>query len=119
MQPGIEHRSPGPLANTLPTRPLSLCFCIYVYIYKYEISRSLLKNCSIQVDFIIQKKSQQNKGSNCMAGLKSKPLPQSGQAVEQYSKSRYTPPTITPANCHKHFQVKFVLGENIQYINTD
>ena len=39
-RPGIEPRSPGPLANTLTARPMSgiyICknICIYVYIYMY------------------------------------------------------------------------------------
>ena len=30
-RPGIEPRSPGPLANTLPTRPMSRCLnCVMV-----------------------------------------------------------------------------------------
>ena len=32
---GIEPRSPGPLANTLPTRPMNRFLFIYIYIYIY------------------------------------------------------------------------------------
>ena len=38
-------------------------------------------------------------------GLKSKPLRQSGQPV------RYTPLIVTPADCHKQFQLKPVFGD--------
>ena len=34
-RPEIEPRSPGPLANTLPTRPMSRFIYIYIYIYIY------------------------------------------------------------------------------------
>ena len=34
-RPGIEPRSPGPLANTLTARPMSDIY-IYIYIYIYQ-----------------------------------------------------------------------------------
>ena len=41
-RPGIEPRSPEPLANTLPISPVSrlmsvyrMCVCVYIYIYMY------------------------------------------------------------------------------------
>ena len=38
LRPGIEPRSPRPLANTLPTRPMSPIFTqIYIYVYHKNI----------------------------------------------------------------------------------
>ena len=60
-------------------------------------------NCSGQVNLLGLKKK-----ISPTAELKSKPLLQSNQQVEQY-----IPLTITPADCYKHFQFKQLFGEYI------
>ena len=45
-RPGIERRSPGPLANTLPNRPMNryrncdTYIYIYIYIYIYRRTKT-------------------------------------------------------------------------------
>ena len=48
-RPGIEPRSPRPLANTLPTRPMSQ----YCYMYKLEYSL-MMRPKKILLDFEVQ-----------------------------------------------------------------
>ena len=72
-------------------------------------------NFSIQVNFLNRKNLYKTKGASYIAGIKSKPLPLSGQPVEQYN--QYTPLTLIPIDCHKHFQLKLSGGEHIQEIN--
>ena len=40
-RPGIEHMSPGPLANTQPTRPMSRYIYIYIYVSTPPIGQDM------------------------------------------------------------------------------
>ena len=50
-RPGIDPRSPGPLANTLTARPVSGNIYIYIYIYIYiSVWQFTLKNCFMMTE---------------------------------------------------------------------
>ena len=49
-RPGIEPRSPGPLANTLATRPYIYIY-IYIYIYMYTLTHTFMVLPNVFVEF--------------------------------------------------------------------
>ena len=60
-----------------------------------------------------KKKELQKLWSTFTARLKSKPFITVVNQWNRVANNRYTQLTLTPADCHKHFQLKLMLGEHI------